>query len=136
MMDKKDISLNAAFMPGEKGFQNYMFAPVRSDSAIIGHELGHAKDYMAHGGKFSKGMVNKEIVANSMAPFKSHNYNEIMGKGLKTYQLTSTGIKASGGIVGGGLLSLPLIYGGGGIGRGRRKVSNIAKNVLKKIFKR
>jgi hypothetical protein len=108
-INKSNKFTNTFFVPGIKG-NRYIVSPELTDSAIIGHELGHSKHYqqlsknkdLKTGLKLFKKYptVNREIMANQMAPIKSSNYNKIMNPAFKTYKNINTANKFTKGIAG------------------------------------
>ena len=102
---------NSYFVPGDSG-RRYMISPEMSDSNIVAHELGHSKDYSAIGNQKlwdKKPNMAKEISANKLAPFKTKDYENVMGRMIKTYKNVETAKninKGTLGLMGAGLLGI------------------------------
>ena len=120
-IDKSGKFKNTYFIPGTEK-QRYVATPEFTDTAYIGHELGHAKHYqdsvLNTGGNYKEQIrkwtkvptIQKETYANKFAPIKNQNYNKEMAPLLNTYKRINKAGKITKKIYGGELA--------GGIGLG------------------
>ena len=75
---------NAFYVPGRND-KKYLVLNPTSDPAIISHEFGHLESHKMDPKHIHKALVDREIEANSNAPFKPRDFDEKTKIGLQTY---------------------------------------------------
>lgn len=131
-INKKGKFKNSYFVPGTFR-QRYIVTPEKTDSSVIGHELGHARHYQdsvitpsvsrtQEHKKWNKfDVIKREELANKFSPIKPANYNKITGPLLNTYKTNRTAAKVSRGIFAGEMATGLGLLGAGIIKHIRRR---------------